>query len=247
MTYDNSTGTITVNNEVVTPITGVDATHYGSYSVISSDDFLFRYGSNNSGYYMQVIGVDYNGSTVLSGGSFTATISGGYLVATFAGDNPTIKTLSFTEFYGIVPSEDAAVMKASASAVYIKGDSELYASGLTTISAWQNAFHFEGTYDDGITISSPNVPGATYDNIKWNIEAVDGYVDLYKLTSIEFDITASDTTVHATYSYFAVPSEVTAELSEHLDAGSIAVLAALPVLMIAALVIFAVRIIAVRD
>ena len=212
-TYAASTGELTINGESVT-VPGVDLTHFNSYSVLASDDWLFRYGANNSGYYLQVVGKDSGGNTLLSGGvTCTATIDEGVLKVQLTGSDNTVtnKTLGFTEFYSIVPDEDVAVMKISNQAVYIKGDSPLYGSGLTTVSAWNNAFHFEGTYDDGITISSPNLSAATFDNITWNIEPVDGYIDLYKLTSIEFDITNNDTTVHATYSYFGVPSEVTAD------------------------------------
>lgn len=243
--YDD--GTITVNDTVVTPIQGVDLTHYGSYSVISTDNMLFRFGSNNNGYYVQIVGNDKGGNNVLLGASTaTVTISSGDLVVTTGGDNPQTKTFTFTEMYAIVPNVDDAILKASTGQVYIKGDSQLYASGLTTVSAWNNMFHFEGTYDDGITISSPNLPGCTFDNIVWNIEPVSGYVDLYKLTSIEFDIINNDTTVHATYSYFGVPSEVTAEKSQHLDSGSIAIINAIPIIIIVAMIAMAVGFFLIR-
>lgn len=237
-TYDNSTGAMTVNGESVT-VPGVTLTNYNSYSVLASDDWLFRFGSNANGYYMQMIGKDKVGSTLLTGGTCSASITNGDLVLTLTDseNNTTTKTLGFTEFYSIVPNEDVAVMKISNQAVYIKGDSPLYGSGLTTVSAWNNAFHFEGTYDDGITISSPNLSTATFDNITWNIEPVDGYIDLYKLTSIEFDITNSGTTVHATYSYFGVPSEVTAERSVHFTDNQNALLAVIPMLVIVAILI----------
>lgn len=237
LTYNNTTGALTVNGETVT-VPGVDSTHYGAYSILASDDWLFRYGSNQSGYYEQVVGKDKGGNTVLSGGNCTATITGGDLVATFTDseNNVTTKTLAFTEFYGIVPTEDNAIMKISNQSVYIKGDSPLYGSGLTTVSAWNNAFHFEGTYDDGITISSPNLTGVTFDNITWNIEPVDSHEDLYKLTSIEFDINYNDTTVHATYSYFGVPSEVTADRSVSMSGPLGVLVGVLPLLIVAGLV-----------
>lgn len=240
LTYTASDGKITANGDVVTPISGVSLTNYGSYSVIASDNVLLRYGSNQSGYYMQLIGNDSGGNNVLTGGvSGTATITGGQLSVTLTSseDVTTTKTFNFTELYAIVADEDVAVMKVSTTPVYIKGDSELYGSGLTTVSSWNNMFHFEGTYDDGITITSPNLTTATFDNIEWNIEPVSGYEDLYKLTSIEFDITNSDTTVHATYSYFAVPSEVTAELSVHPDAPTLSLLSVIPIIVMIGIVL----------
>lgn len=242
--FDSSDGSIEVNGTVVTPIPGISLTQYASYSVLSADNVILRYGSNNTGYYLQILGSDSGGNTVAAGGvTVSATISDDTISVTYVNsqDVSTTKTFNFTEMYAIVPTEDEAVLKASSSQVYIKGDSPLYAGGVTTVTAWSNVIHFEGNYDDGIVITSPSLPDATYSNIVWNIEEVEGYVDLYKLTSIEFDITNNDTTVHATYSYFAVPTEVTAEISQHLDAGEIAILAAIPLMAIAALVLLVVR------
>lgn len=237
--FTQATGTLIVNDEEVTPIPGVSVTEGKNYSVVASDNFLLRFGSGAGAFFLQIIGTDADDNSiaiVLNTGTCTGTINDGNFEVTYG---TTTKTFEFTEIYGIVKDPSVAIMKAAANEVYIKGDSEIYASGVTNVSAWNNLFHFEGTYKDGITISSPNLPDATYDNIEWNIEAVPGYVDLYKLTSIEFDITYDETTVHATYSYFGVPSSVTAELSQHLDSGSIAILKALPVLIIVALVVMA--------
>lgn len=245
LTYTQATGELIVNDVVVPSFDALNK----AYSIVATDNYLARYGYNSGGYYLQHIG--YVGNNLFADGGVTATItiSGGDLSITWVkADNTTVtKTVTFTEMYAIVPTADAAVMKAAADQVYIKGDSELYASGLTTITNWTNIFHFEGTYNDGITISSPSFPDATYDNITWNIEPVAGYVDLYKLTSIEFDITNNDTVTHATYSYFGVPSEVTAELSQHLTPGQIALVSAVPVLVIVALLVVAVGIVARRN
>ena len=249
LVYDNtnSDGKITVNGTIVTPLAGVSPTEFKSYSVISADNVILRYGSNTSGYYMQIIGKDSDGNNVLGGGSCSATIADGKISVTYSSSDTTLtKIFDFTEMYGIVPESDQAVLKASASSVYIKGDSELYASGVTTVTTWNNVIHFEGNYTDGITISSPNLPSATFSNVTWNITPVSGYIDLYELTSIEFDITYEDTTVHAVYSYFAVPSEITAELSNHLTPGQISLMGAIPVMVIVALLMAAVGAITLR-
>lgn len=233
LTYDAVSGELTANGEVVTPIPGVSLTNYGNYSVIASDNVLLRYGANQNGYYIQLVGNDSGGNNVLIGGvSCTATITGGKLSVSLVSseDVTTTKTFDFTELYAIVSDDDIAIMKVSNESVYITGDSEIYGSGLTTVSAWNNMFHIEGTYDDGITITSPNLTSATFDNITWTIEPVSGFVDLYKLTKIEFDITSDDTTVHATYSYFGVPSEVTAEKSIHPDSALTVIINLLPLI-----------------
>lgn len=249
LTFDCTTGTIKVGDDTVTPIDGVSLTSFLSYSVIATDNVLLRWGANQSGYYMQLIGNDSGGNNVLSGGATgTATISSGNLSVTVVSSEnvSATKTFTFTELYAIVPDDDVAVLKVSADAVYINGDSELYGSGLTTVTSWNNMFHFEGTYDDGITISSPNLSNATFDNITWTIEPVAGYIDLYKLTKIEFDITSNDTTVHATYSFFGVPSEVTAERSIHPDANTSTLLNIIPLFVVIGIILGTIGIIAMR-
>lgn len=219
-------GSITVNGETVPPFTA--STRY--YSIVATDNFCARYGYSSNIYFCQCVGKDSTNNNFADGGILTdITIENGALSVNFTkSDNTTVsKTVEFTEMYAIVPTADNAVMKVATDAVYIKGDSPIYASGLTQVTQWSNLFHLEGNYTDGITISSPNLPSATYDNIEWNIEPVAGYIDLYKLSSIEFDITNNDTVYHATYAYFGVPSEVTAEKSEHLDTTQIALVAAI--------------------
>lgn len=247
LTIDITTGAVTVGDDSVT----IPSALYGpGCSLISSDDFLVRYGRNSGGFFVQAVGIDSNGNTVAQGfgGTIKLSIDEELLKLDYeSSGTPATKTFSFESMYAIVADPDVAVLKKMADSVYIKGDSELYASGLTNVTAWTNVFHFEGNYKDGIVISSPSLPTATYDNITWNIEPVAGYIDLYKLTSIEFDIIYNDTTVHATYSYFGVPTEVTAELSQHLDSGEIALLAVLPLIAITALLLLAVRFFTGRD
>ena len=236
---------ITVNGKVVPAFDALNK----AYSIIACDNFVARYGANASGTFMQCIGVDQANTNFADGGvTATITVSDGKLLITWTkSDNTTVtKTVLFDEMYAIMPTPDEAILKVSTEEVYITGDSELYASGVTQVSVWFNVFHFEGTYNDGIRISSPNLPDATYSNVTWNIEPVEGYNDLYKLTSIEFDITYNDAVTHATYSYFGVPSEVTAELTNHLTPGQIALMGAIPVMVIVALLMAAVGAIALR-
>lgn len=238
-------GSITVNGVAVDPFNAT--TRY--YSIVASDNFVARYGYSNNIYFCQCVGKDSSNNTFADGGVLTnISIDNGALAVQITKSDSTVvsKTVEFTELYAIVPTADEAVMKVATDSVYIKGDSPIYSSGLTQVTLWSNLFHLEGTYNDGLTISSPNLPDATYDNITWNIEPVSGYVDLYKLTSIEFDINNNGTTYHATYAYFGVPAEVTAELSNHLTPGQISLMGAIPVVVIVALLMVAVGAIAYR-
>lgn len=241
---------ITVNGEDMDNPLGTTA---ASYSLISSENFLVRMLYNSSAaspYQLTVVGLQSSNATIrMYMANLTATASEGTLTVSGTNTGGTEQTATFTydEIYGIVPDGNDAVMKVPTAGAYIKGDSQLYASGLTTVSQWSDMIHFEGTYDDGITISSPNMSGATFDNIVWNIEPVSEYLDLYALTSIEFDVTYGDTTVHATYSYIAVPAEVTAELSQHLSSTEIALISVLPLIVIVAMVCAAAMMIRSKD
>lgn len=244
MEYTKGDSSFTINTEETELALNVNS----SVSVVASDNVLVRYGHDNSGYFCQIVGMREVGTEYYTTpDSFTVTLDDNLINIAFTTEGST-NTLKFeyTDMYALVPSESEAVLKVATDAVYIKGDSPLYASGLTNIASWHNIIHFEGNYTDGITITCPNLDNVTFDNITWNIEAVDGYIDLYKLTSVEFDAHYDGNTVHATYSYFAVPSEVTAELSNHLTPGQISLMSAIPVMVIMALLMVAIGAIALR-
>lgn len=104
-----------------------------------------------------------------------------------------------------------------------------------------------GNINDGVTVDILGVSNEVISNLEVNKTAVAGYIDLYVISSITFDYTISGTTSSATYNFFIVPYSVTAEMSHHLDASEIALLAVIPIMVIAALLIFAVRTFTGRD
>lgn len=237
----------TVNNETVT---------LSAATVIcATDTFLIRYGQDpSSGYYLQPVGSlrgAYGSETNKT--TLTISVSGGSLTATIAdeGATPTTKTISVTEGYGIV-ANGSYVMKASNQTAYMLADSPIVAMGLTTLDGvWSNTFQITGNVE-GVEVTQiiPHPATYTISNVEVNAESSASYIDLYELQSITFDATLiSDTTkVHAcTYNYFIVPAEVTAELSEHLTPGLIALMGAIPVLVIVALLVVAVGVVARRN
>lgn len=145
--------------------------------------------------------------------------------------------------------------------VYVRDNSIIYATGVSTVDNVGCTIHIEGTIKDGVTITMMNnrnqsdISNAVFTNVSINAEQVNGYVNLYKLTSITADVTfdntsSDETTSHTgsiSYSSYVVPYEVTAELSQHLDAGEIALLAVLPLIAITALLLLAVRFFVGRD
>ena len=237
MEYTKGDSSFTVNTEETELALSVNS----SVSVVASDNVLVRYGRDNSGYFCQIVGMRNTGTEYYTTpDSFTLTLNDSLIDITFTvGGSTNTLLFEYTDMYALVPSESEAVLKVATDAVYIKGDSPLYASGLTNITSWHNIIHFEGNYTDGIVITCPNLDDVTFDNVTWNIEAVAGYIDLYKLTSIEFDAEYEGDTTHAIYSYFAVPSEVTVELSQHLDATQIVLFGVVSLLGIIMLVVVA--------
>ena len=237
----------TVNNETVT---------LSAATVIcATDTFLIRYGQDNAnGYYLQSVGgglgaygSETNKTTLaisVSGDSLTATVSN-------EGSTPVTKTTTITEGYGIV-ANGSYVMKASNQVAYMHADSPIVAMGLTSLDGvWSNMFQIIGDVEE-VEVTQINPTPATYtvSNVEVNAESSTSYIDLYELQSITFDATliSDDTKVHAcTYNYFIVPAEVTAELSEHLTPGQIALMGAIPVLVIVALLVVAVGAVARRN
>lgn len=238
----------TVNNETVTLSRAT--------VICATDSFLIRYGQDTSnGYYMQSVGdglgVVYGTETRKT--TLTISASSGTLTATVAneGSDPIIRTASITEGYGIV-ANGGYVMKASNQTAYMLADSPIVAMGLTLLDGvWSNMFQIVGNVE-GVEVTQINPTPATYtiSNVEVNAESSASYIDLYELQSITFDATlvSDNTTVHAcTYDYFIVPAEVTAELSEHLTPGQIALMGAIPVLVIVALLVVAVGVVARRN
>lgn len=166
-------------------------------------------------------------------------------------------SVSYTTGYGAV-NDGEYVMKTYDDSAYILGDTELFVSGVSDfISAPSVLIVISGTISDGLTVSvSPlntsSAENITLDSYSVNYDAVDGYVDLYVLDSVSVTVSEdySDTTHTQTFTYstFVIPKEVTAELSEHMTVGEIALIGIIPLLVIAVLVCaVAYSIVRIRD
>lgn len=145
---------------------------------------------------------------------------------------------------------------------YLKGDSLIFATGSTQIGTTFVIIHIEGNIDDGITIEvdsnynnsgTPTISNVVITNESLNYTAVDGYIDLYKLTSITFDLSftltsadeseTADYSGSVNYSSYIVPYQVTAERAVHFSPGEIGILSAIPIMIIVAILLMAVSII----
>lgn len=240
MTWDASAPDVfTVNGE--------DVTYHNDNSFAVSvglgERFAVRLPTNNTAINFYGAGTYINTNTTNT--TFTLTYSEGTLTVT---NGTNTKSISDVSEIFVISSDGDYVMKKTDSPAYLNSgseivaDSEIYASGQTFNGGAYIFWHLQGsiedmeypdTFDSNLTITNETIHGK-YDT---------AHEDLYVLDNLTFTATTSTSVVYnVTASYFVVPSEVTAERSQHLDGNEIALISVIPVLIIAALLIFAVRV-----
>lgn len=249
-TFDEATfNKITVNGEDMTiwqPNNGL----YNLSLVMIPDIGIIRYNASQSAYTSsQVVGI---GTLSLANG-YTVTFDNGTYTITNASNSSITGT--YTKAYAPIPDGEYILKKSNDKAYLsdgstIIGDSDFIAMGVTNVTAWNNGFQIVGTLSDyDVTVYNPSDNTFVISDVTDDKAAVANYNNLYTLSKIMFNITDSEddtVDVDATYSYFLVPYQVNAELAQHLNAGEIALLNALPVLIIIGLVMVAVGAIALR-
>lgn len=242
--WDSNTPTVaTVNGETVD-------LKYATI-ICSTGTFLIRYGNGGSsvGYYMQSIGgnVGLYFNTVNNTGKFTITNSesGLTIVSEPTGGTTTTNSYTYDRAFGIAKIGNW-VMKSPTQTVYMNGNSDVIAMGLTSLDGvWSNAFYISGNIDDGISVIQYSPSPATYSisDIENDSKRVDGYIDLYTLNKITFNatnISDSSLVTPVTYNYFIVPAEVTAERSAHASPVEATLIGLIPLLMMVGILLTAI-------
>lgn len=236
--YDKATkqGVIYIND------TALDLSFTTGYTIMALDKSMLRLQSSDStlqykGNGAYITGI-VNADLTISNG----TVSGTY--QTTPGSDLDWPETTYTDVYIASPSEQELVMTEYNATSKVLGDSEIFALGQTMVNSVWYLFKITGTVEDGVTVAcldrttGEEVEGAVISNLSINKTAVDGYLDLYDLTSITFTVTLADTsTANCTYSAYIIPAEVTAERSQHLSDAENMILNAIPALVIVALVI----------
>ena len=238
---------ITVNNEVYSPNTPLNQW----VSLAIGDNWYFRYADGGSNVYVQVTygGINYVSGSVSGGSDVTMTCSNGTatIVQTTSGTTSDTQTAEYTELYAISGDSGEYLMKNSNETAYVAAGTEFLAIGSTSLGSGRAVLKVAGNVEDGATVevvgSTPT--GATVSDIEVNATALSNYVG-FALSTITFNITVENTEYPATYSYFIVPASVTLELAEHLTPGQIALMGAIPIMVIVALLMAAVGAIALR-
>ena len=227
------------------------------YTIFGADNFVLRVYWANSPflqYFGQTSVIPAFITATSAGSKFTATVTGGNI--TFASTDPSYPdpvTIELTDTAYCINALDKGnyIMKNADESVFIETDTDIIVlDGLTNLYANDVGIYAEGTIDGDLTATTFRGDG-TYDvSFKdWTYDTtdVDEAINLVKLKKVVFTATQNDTDYEVTYSYFIVPATVTAELSEHLNAGEIALLNALPILVIIGLVMAGVGAIFIRN
>lgn len=170
----------------------------------------------------------------------TITFSEGTVTAVTEAGTTSTYTTTYDSLWVYSPTPTDWVMKKMDAPAYMLKDSQFFNNGVTEISQWNEVVKIGGTVESwDAEVVYPAGITTTLSDETTDATSMDKYVDLYSLNKITFKINDGTSTADAVYSYFIVPASVTAELSQHLDKGEIAIMNAIPFLIIAALVVMA--------
>ena len=213
-------------------------------SIVFGQDWTVRYAtsSQNNDTNVQYIGPtnsDYVAGGTTLGYDVTIVLDSGTATIT---NGETTKTATYTTAYYPDNNGSMIMKKSDMSAYLLKDSSIVVANGNTTVGGVGVGVYFTGTVDDGYNMSLyRNTNDTEVSNVVSNYNDVSGYLDLIKLTDITFDMTPDGgTATQATYSYFLVPYEVTAERAIHPDSTLSTIINVIPVLLIVSIIIGAV-------
>lgn len=243
MSFDvSSPNKATVNGEEYTIWKDGDGNR--NISIIMIPDVgIVRYNHGpNAADFVSVQGIGFG----LTNGSFSFTYENGSYTMTYG---TTTQTNTADVIYAI-GNGGSFVLKNSNEKSYVVEDSEIFGMGVTTVLAWNNGFQIEGSNfqmegnADNIDISTFSTGTASFEisNVADDLTAVSGHEELFTISKVTFTATGTPlsgdpVSVDATYSYFLVPNEVTAERSVHFTDGQNAIFAAMPVMIILAILL----------
>ena len=246
--YDN-----TIANDTIT-VNGTAITLDRDYTLVALENAILRFNVGN-----HKLDWNGNGSYLANMNKLSLSFANGSITGTYTstGDATAWPTMTYNKIYVISPTEQPLIMSDYSVPVKVKGDSELVAFGRTVLNDEgtnkQFLVQIEGTINDGVNVTISNVSsgvdiGAVITDLSINSTPVQGYNDLYTLTSITFKAATTEggQTTNVTFSAYIVPTEVTAELTNHLTPGQISLMGAIPVMVIVALLMAAVGAIALR-
>ncbi len=235
--FDNTDKTWSLNGDVI--ITNAGDSSKANSGVVVLDDLSVRAngwirGHSLSGNSTTTVVTNANDEIVISGNGLSG--NGTYAM----------------QGYGADPDGNY-LMTPYNSSVYMLGDSPIYATGVSEYTGGSRFIvHIEGTIADGVTITVSSIRNGntltdvSVTNVQINSTEVEGYKNLYKLTGITADVSFTSQSGEndpvsesgsISYTSYVVPYEVTAEKSVHFTDNQNAIFAAIPIMVIVALLI----------
>lgn len=224
-------GICTANGEIVN-VTGSE------YSLVFSDAFAVR----NYGGSMEKLVTLADIPSVSVNNSFLVSLTiDENLHATLVRNISDVESTSefdVTYFWGITTEKTDYIMTTGAKPIYVLNDDEIFTVGRTNITNWSNTFEVKGSVESGasaVVIRPPT--GITITDAEINYSEIDNR-NGYAISTITFN--ANDTP--ATYNRMVAPAEVTMEIIDPtFDSSERALIMAIPIMVIAALLLLAVR------
>ncbi len=196
-----------------------------SYTLIGSESLIVRFDKFGSNSYTINAWDTSTYFNMGNGSTVTITLTNGSV--TCASDRSDIPNYSQTysvgdDCYIINPNgtgDHAFIMKKSTVPAYLNGDSTIIFMGITQLdpnnSGIYACIYGIGSLEDGIELSTIYAPNSittiTYGEAEPTYTEDKNYIDLYLLDKYDFTINYDDSEAAATYSYFIVPAEVTAD------------------------------------
>lgn len=201
---------VTINDDVIT-IPNADAVNK---TLICGDNWIVRYGYDSTlKTFVQFYGS--TGSQVIASvdaeTDLTVTCSNGSVSVANTAETPATFSTTYTHLY-VVAKDGSLVMKTKDTPVYVNGDSDVIAMGLSKVGTISGVgVIITGNIDDGFTWDIFRGSDITFSNENVTYSDVTAYKDLYTLDKMTATATNSTGSSDLTYSYFIVPAEVTAE------------------------------------
>lgn len=242
ISWDVATPNTIVVNDV--PVAMNFAGAPSQVTVVFDNDWMFRANISN-GAITNISYITNAGGSTVANSTIDIVLSGGSMSVTM---DTTSKTEDYTVAY-IPDTKGEYVMKKSDSTAYVFADSNLIAFGMSKVNTSgiqsERGVTFIGDIADGVTPyiwRPPTDTTSTITDVAINATENSNHIGLYDLTNVTMvfhyvnnDESVTDTTL--TYSYFLVPSEVTAERTTHLTDSQNVLLAVIPIFILVAVLL----------
>lgn len=223
--YKGVDGELWVNGEFLMRFTDLPNS---TWTLISTPEYVIRMQGASNNYTCWLTSVSGTNTYVAQNTTASATIT--VTGSTMKVGNTTVDYTG--EFRGIAKNGDY-VMTSTGGFIVSDKDTIIIGNGTTTVTHWYDAFYIIGTIDDINVYSSDSI---TVSDVQVNADAINGFNGSV-VNNITFTATDGTNSVDAVYDRVIVPAEVTIEKIVRFTDGQNAIFAAIPIMVIIALLI----------